>query len=77
MNKHVKVFSGSSIIANRLGQLLNQIEVPFLIKDNKEAGRVAGFGTLGDSVDIFIYESDVKKAEETIHNFKVEINEEE
>ncbi|TDQ30094.1 putative signal transducing protein [Tenacibaculum caenipelagi] len=77
MNKHVKVFSGSSITANRLGQLLNQIEVPFLIKDNKEAGRVAGFATLGDSVDIFIYESDVKKAEETIHNFKVEINEEE
>ncbi|CAM1368696.1 putative signal transducing protein [Tenacibaculum sediminilitoris] len=76
MNKHIKVFSGSQIFVNRLSQLLNQIDVPFLVKDNKEAGRLAGFGTLGNSVDVFIYESDLEKAQPTINNFKQEIADE-
>ncbi|MEE3999598.1 DUF2007 domain-containing protein [Tenacibaculum sp. FZY0031] len=73
MNKHIKVFSGSQIFVNRLSQLLDEIEVPHLVKDNKEAGRVAGFGTLGNSIDVFIYESDLEKAQQTINNFKQEI----
>ncbi len=75
MNKHIKVFSGSQIFVNRLSQLLNQIEVPFLVKDNQESGRLAGFGTLGNSVDVFIYESDLEKAKQTIEDFKQEISE--
>jgi len=70
---HIKVFSGSQILANRLSQLLDEIEVPYLVKDNKEAGRVAGFGTLGNSVDVYIYESDLEKAQNTIDDFKQEI----
>jgi len=73
MNMHIKVFSGSQILANRLSQLLDEIEVPYLVKDNKEAGRVAGFGTLGNSVDVYIYESDLEKAQNTIDDFKQEI----
>lgn len=73
MNMHIKVFSGSQILANRLSQLLDEIEVPYLVKDNKEAGRVAGFGTLGNSVDVYIYESDLEKAQSTINDFKQEI----
>ncbi|CAM1361590.1 conserved hypothetical protein [Tenacibaculum litoreum] len=73
MNKHIKVFSGSQIFVNRLSQLLNEIEVPYLVKDNKEAGRVAGFGTLGNSIDVFIYESDLEKAQSTIDDFKHQI----
>lgn len=73
MNMHIKVFSGSQIFANRLSQLLDEIEVPYLIKDNKESGRLAGFGTLGNSVDVFIYESDLEKAQSTIDSFKEEI----
>ena len=73
MNMHIKVFSGSQILANRLSQLLDEIEVPYLIKDNKESGRLAGFGTLGNSVDVFIYESDLEKAQSTIDSFKEEI----
>lgn len=73
MNMHIKVFSGSQILVNRLSQLLDEIEVPYLVKDNKEAGRVAGFGTLGNSVDVYIYESDLEKAQSTIDDFKQEI----
>nr|WP_299035500.1 DUF2007 domain-containing protein [uncultured Tenacibaculum sp.] len=75
MNKHIKVFSGSQIFVNRLSQLLNEINVPYLIKDNKESGRLAGFGTLGNSIDVFIYESDVEKSQSTIDSFKEEIAE--
>ena len=73
MNKHVKVFSGTQIFVSRLSQLLDEINVPYLIKDNKESGRLAGFGTLGNSVDVFIYESDLEKAQSTIDSFKEEI----
>ncbi|MDE0535357.1 MULTISPECIES: putative signal transducing protein [unclassified Tenacibaculum] len=75
MNKHVKVFSGTQIFVGRLSQLLDEINVPYLIKDNKESGRLAGFGTLGNSVDVFIYESDVEKSQSTIDSFKEEIAE--
>ena len=75
MNKHVKIFSGTQIFVGRLSQLLDEINVPYLIKDNKESGRLAGFGTLGNSVDVFIYESDVEKSQSTIDSFKEEIAE--
>ncbi|MDO6675460.1 DUF2007 domain-containing protein [Tenacibaculum sp. 1_MG-2023] len=75
MNNHIKVFSGSQIFVSRLNQLLDEVEVPCLIKDNKESGRVAGFGTLGNSIDVFIYESDLEKAQDTIDSFKEEITE--
>ena len=75
MNKHVKVFSGTQIFVSRLSQLLDEINVPYLIKDNKESGRLAGFGTLGNSVDVFIYESDLEKVQSTIDSFKEEIAE--
>ncbi|CAM1342024.1 putative signal transducing protein [Tenacibaculum aestuarii] len=75
MNKHVKVFSGTQIFVGRLSQLLDEINVPYLIKDNKESGRLAGFGTLGNSVDVFIYESDLEKSQSTIDSFKEEIAE--
>lgn len=73
MNKHIKVFSGTQIFVSRLSQLLDEIKIPYLIKDNQEAGRLAGFATLGNSVDVFIYESDLEKAQSTFNDFKHEI----
>ena len=75
MNKHIKVFSGTQIFVNKLSYLLDQVKIPYLIKDNQEAGRVAGFGTLGNSVELFIYESDTEKAQDTIQKFKDELEE--
>lgn len=73
MNKHIKVFSGSQIIVVRLIQLLDNNTIPSLTKDNQESGRLAGFGTLGNSIDLFIYESDLEKAKPIIESFKQEI----
>lgn len=75
MKAHVKVFTGTNILANRLSYLLDQIGIPTLIKDDKESGRLAGFGAFGDSAELFIYDSDLEKASSIIENFQKEISE--
>jgi len=75
MRKHIKIFSGSMIITNRLAFLLDEIQIPSLIKNFKESARLAGFGATSDYVDLYIYETDYNKAENVIENFKKEIAE--
>ncbi|CAM1345408.1 putative signal transducing protein [Tenacibaculum amylolyticum] len=74
MSDFMKVFSGTSILVNRLAYMLDELGVASMIKDNKESGRLAGFGTLGQSVDLFINPSDFDKAKEAIQNFEKEIS---
>lgn len=73
--EHVKVFSGESIIVNRLSFLLDEANIPSLIKDNVNSAAIAGFGTLGNSIELFIYNTDLKKANSIIENFQKEIAE--
>lgn len=73
MKEHIKVFTGTSIIVNRLADLLDEINIPFLIKDDKESGRLAGFGTFGDSVELHIFDTDIEAAKDVIENFQKEI----
>lgn len=76
MNKeHVKIFSGESIIVNRLSFLLDEAKIPSLIKDNVNSATIAGFGALGNSIDLFIYKSDLEKATSIIESFQKEIAE--
>lgn len=75
MTDYTKVFTGTSIFVNRLSYLLDQVKIPSLIKDDKESGRLAGFGTLGDSSELFIYTSDLEKATPILENFQKEISE--
>ncbi len=74
MKEHILIFSGSSITTNRLANLLAAIKIPTIIKDAKESGRLAGFGTTGDSVELYIFNTDLDKAKTTIENFKKEIS---
>ncbi|MEX6627324.1 putative signal transducing protein [Tenacibaculum salmonis] len=73
MKEHIKVYTGTSILANRLAFLLDEAKIPSLIKDSKESGRLAGFGSTGDSSELFIYKSDNEKSKEIINNFKKEL----
>lgn len=73
MNEHIKVFTGTSILVNRLAYLLDEISIPSIIKNEKESGRLAGFGTLGDAVELHIFNSDLEKATDVIESFKKEI----
>ncbi|AXT56333.1 DUF2007 domain-containing protein [Aquimarina sp. AD1] len=74
MEKHIKIYTGTSIIINRLAYLLDEINIHFIIKDHKESGRLAGFGAIEGSTELFIYNDDAKKASEIIENFKKEIS---
>jgi len=73
MKEHINIFTGSSILTNRLAFLLDNENIPTLIKDQKESGRLAGFGAIENSSELFIYSSDFEKSKIIINNFKKEI----
>ncbi|WKN46272.1 putative signal transducing protein [Tunicatimonas pelagia] len=70
MNEHVKMLIGSSIVINRAASLLDENNIPTLIKDNVESARLAGFGTLQNEVELYIYKSDLKRAQLIIEEFR-------
>lgn len=74
MSNHIKLYSGTSILVNRLAYMLDEIGVSSIIKDNQESGRLAGFGTLGQSVDLLINEEDYEKAKDSLDIFQKEIS---
>lgn len=69
MNEHIKVFTNSAIVINRIVQLLDDNEIHSLTKDNVESARLAGFGTSYFDVELYVYKSDVEKAENIIKSF--------
>jgi len=73
--EHIKVFTGTSILVNRLNYLLDDAKIPSLIKNHHESARLGGFGSLMDSVELFIYNTDTEKATPILENFKKEIAE--
>ena len=73
-NEHVKIFSGSSIIVNRLKSLLEDENISSIIKDNINMSKVSGFGPLGQSIELFILNSDVEKAKPILDKYKEQIN---
>jgi hypothetical protein len=72
MNKHVKIYTGSSILINRMVSLLDENNIPSLIRDNEESGRLAGFGVPQNSVELFVYSSDVDEAQKIIEGLDLE-----
>lgn len=70
MKEHIQVFTGTSILANRLAFLLDENNIPTLIKDQKESGRLAGFGAIESSSQLFIYSSDYERSKNIIENFR-------
>ena len=74
MREHKKVYTGNFIVINRLAQLLEEQNISSIIKNHKESGRLAGFGTTGASSDLFIYKSDFEDAKKIIHSFNEEVN---
>lgn len=75
MKEHVLIFTGTAVLTNRLAFLLDEKGIPSIIKDSRESGRLAGFGTTGDAVELHIFNSDTEKASSIIEDFKKEISE--
>lgn len=70
---YIKIFTGTSILVNRLSSLLNNEKIPTIIKDHVNSGNLAGFGALGNSIELFIKEKDKENALEIINHFQEEI----
>ncbi|WP_347175190.1 putative signal transducing protein [Polaribacter uvawellassae] len=73
--EHIKVFTGTSILINRLSYLLDKEKIPSLIKNHHESARLGGFGLAIDTIELFIYNSDLEKATPIIEDFRKEIAE--
>ncbi len=67
----VKIFSGSEILALALrDQILEAGLVP-VVKNNIQSGRLAGFGTYDQAVEIFIEEAEYGKVSKIIDDFRI------
>ena len=66
MDEHVKVYTDSAIVINRIAQVLTDNNIHSLTKDNVESARVAGFGTSYFDVDLYVYKSELESAENII-----------
>jgi hypothetical protein len=62
MKQHIKIHTGTSITINRIASLLEEKGIASIIKDNHESGRLAGFGTSINDVELYVLETDVEKA---------------
>jgi len=69
----MKVFSGSEVLALALKEKIEAAGVETLIKDNIQSARLAGFGSSGSAVELFIQETDFAKANPVIEEFRLNI----
>ena len=72
--EHIRVFTGTSILVNRLSFLLDEAKIPNLIKDDANSSAF-GTGALTTFTELFIYKSDTEKATPIIESFQKEIAE--
>ncbi len=69
----MKVFSGSEVLALALKEKIEEVGVAVIIKDNIQSARLAGFGSMGAAVELFIQETDFSKANPVIEKFRLDI----
>ncbi|MDM1044564.1 DUF2007 domain-containing protein [Myroides sp. 1354] len=60
---HKKLFAGSEVMVLAVRNLLEENNIAYIIRDDIEAGRSAGYGTLGKAVHVLVEENDLTKAE--------------
>ncbi|HEX9979350.1 MAG TPA: DUF2007 domain-containing protein [Flavobacterium sp.] len=66
---HIKIFSGSEIMAFALQERLKEEGISAIQKNNILSGTLAGFGTSALAVDLFIDGQDFETAEPVIEDF--------
>jgi Putative prokaryotic signal transducing protein len=69
----MKVFSGSEILAQALQAKLEDAGINTIAKNNIQSGRLSGFGTADQAVEVFIQETDFSKANPVIEEFRMNI----
>jgi hypothetical protein len=69
----MKVFSGSEILALALQEKIEAIGVETVLKNNIQSARLAGFGTSGQAVELFVQETEFAKVNPVIEEFRMSI----
>ena len=69
----MKVFSGSEILAMALKEKIEAIGVETLLKNNIQSARLAGFGSTGQAVELFVQEIEFAKVNPVIEEFRMSI----
>ena len=66
----LRIFTGSEVSAMLLKEELEQAGIPAMTQNDYQSGLMAGFGGgTPSSVDVYINESDMEKAEPVIDDF--------
>ncbi|MBT8326469.1 MAG: DUF2007 domain-containing protein [Bacteroidia bacterium] len=65
----VKVFTGTEVTVELLKGKLQEIGITGIVKNEFQSGAVAGFGGGPFSIEYYILESDLKKAEPILSEF--------
>lgn len=73
-SNHTHLYTGSFIVIQRLQLDLQDAEIPFLTKNNNESAKLAGFGSLTDNVQLFVFQQDLEKSKKILENFLSETN---
>jgi len=63
MSNQILALTASAITINHLAALLEENDIPYLIKDHTESARLAGFGSLQNDVDLYVQEEDQEKVQ--------------
>lgn len=72
MNDFVCIYTGSSILINRLAILLEEKQIPNLVKNHQESARLGGFATLDTAIEILIPSEYLDKAKSILEKFNKE-----
>lgn len=73
-DNYTKVFTDSNIIVKRLHSLLNDAKITNRITNRVESARLGGFGVPTNSVELFVINGHLEKAQPIIDSFKEKIN---
>ncbi len=69
----MKIYSGSEVLAIALKEKIETAGVDVVMKDNVQSARLAGFGSLGQAVELFVQESQYGKIYPIIEAFKMSL----
>lgn len=59
---HKKLFAGSEIMVLAVRNLLEENNIPYIIRDDIKPAIEVGYGTLGKAVHVFVEDEDLEKA---------------
>jgi hypothetical protein len=68
-NELVRILTGSEVLVLMLKSALDEIGIGSLIQNEFQSGMAAGIGGYPESVDLYIQQSDLLKAQPLIEEF--------